>query len=251
MNKKPYFGQPLNFGHWSTDGLIGYWPFVEAGNLVDFSLDRNDGVITGAIWVGDGLFFDGSGDYVDGTFKHAPLATQANTFIIRMRWPFPGTSRVMYEAKDANNDQIIMVNQSSVSNLLNIQRFSNDSSFVFGIPLLGEETVTLACVYSGTGSTYSQVYLNGVPQTDVGGSSFGITGSANQWRLGRRFADTHDVTGDVYDVKVYNRALSASEIQQLYVNPDLPLHQFRPELRIFETVTPTGIPILRRRRECA
>ena len=45
-NKPSLFAQ-LRTGHWSTNGLVGYWPFVEAGNLVDFSPYGNHGVITG------------------------------------------------------------------------------------------------------------------------------------------------------------------------------------------------------------
>ncbi len=52
-DSEPMFGQMLNLGHWSTDGLVFMWRGIEAGNFVDESLSRNHGTISGVTtWSG-------------------------------------------------------------------------------------------------------------------------------------------------------------------------------------------------------
>ncbi|KKK61809.1 hypothetical protein LCGC14_3010640, partial [marine sediment metagenome] len=63
--QKHPFGSLRKDPHWSTKGLVGLWQFKPAGKLIDETSNKNDGTITGATWVAEGLRFDGTDDKVD------------------------------------------------------------------------------------------------------------------------------------------------------------------------------------------
>ena len=79
LPQKPNFGAQLRIGHWSTKGLVGFWPFRKAGNLVDFTPNKNHGTLNGPTWVGDGLSFDGSDKITIG--NKASLKNQNLTYM--------------------------------------------------------------------------------------------------------------------------------------------------------------------------
>ena len=64
---KPFTGSMVRTdGHWSADGLVLFPDFFtgDTGLLHDLSSGDNHGTITGATWQGQGLSFDGVGDFV-------------------------------------------------------------------------------------------------------------------------------------------------------------------------------------------
>ena len=254
-NLKPYIGQPLNLGHWSTDGLVYWSPFTEGNDLVDFSVGKNHQDIIGATWNADHLTFDG-------------LTNRTNIPSIR----FPDkdgdiTLSVIFNptnAGEGGQGRIIDVNSSdltfyfsSVDGGLRLDRSysitNGDWRIVDDLGLFGTIShVTLTHV----GNELPKIYINGLFRTELtqivtiaDGTKDPLDGGSVNFMSNS--ATSRALPGDLYDVKMYNRALLPNEIQQSFINPNLPIHQFRPELRIFEAVAPTGIPILRRRRECA
>ena len=98
-NKPNLFAQ-LRTGHWSTNGLVGYYPFTRAGNLVDFSPNGNHGVITGATWSGEGLGFDGN-DYV--TIPHNPSLNVTIPYSISVTVSQTTDNNLVIFEKNGNN----------------------------------------------------------------------------------------------------------------------------------------------------
>ena len=241
-NIKPYIGQPLNFGHWSTDSLVGHWPLVEAGKIVDFSFGGNNGTNVGAVWEGKHLHSDGT---ASGVLDRNIILSGDFTITLRSQ----RTTDV-----SGNNNGFIFGNTIDGDDYFFFQQGSKFEIQVNGVTPgawadLTDFTTLTTYTLVRRGSTLF-LYLDGVQNVNT--KTLATSNSMTiKSLIGGFSGNTFPYEGNIEYVLFYNRALSASEIMQLYVNPDLPVHQFRPELRIFEAVTPTGIPILRRRRECA
>ncbi len=231
------FGQMLNLGHWSTDGLVFYWRGIEAGNAVDESLYRNDGTITGATWVGDGLSFNGSGDYVSTT-DAIPIG-QTYTFVWRQRIDSTSGQRQPFGLNFSA--------QFFVDDGITLMKVYDGNFLTCTISDIVGEWTTYAFV--GT-PTSRALFRNGVANISDNNATFDYT-SSNTLHIGRRKASVSWWNGGISDFKIYNRTLSASEIQQLYINPDLPMQQ--EPMWWFKAPAPSGIvPIIqahtRRRR---
>ncbi len=232
-DSEPMFGQMLNVGHWATDGLVFYWRGIEAGEAVDESFFGNNGTLLGPTWAGQGLDFDGINDDVL-LGRHSKFlgtsATQPFTVIV---W--------------AKADVIPAVRDGIISSLDNATgavgwdlRLENGglpiNGAVFSIAgnRAGFTTADFIetdwnqyvgrfdgsnieiFVNSILGTTSSTGTINGTNRNIYLGANFfpGTPGSSNADRW---------FDGQIREVSIYNRALSASEIQQLYINPDLPI----------------------------
>lgn len=68
-------------------------------------------------------------------------------------------------------------------------------------------------------STYDgavgKLYINGVLNNSVS-DAFGLPSSTDGWYLGHRWDNTTTLNGFIDDARIYKRALSASEVKQLY-----------------------------------
>ncbi len=241
------FGELLNFGHWSTDGLVFYWRGIEAGEVVDESFFRNHGVITGATWVGEGLLFDAIGEGVDiphnGIFVSSPDIT---VFMV--------VKKLSTSVGFTNIWGINKFGTTASGDLnawtLHLTEGGSDDHFAFTVRIAGSELViasatdlplnvwvTIAGVRSGGDMI---IYRNGVQDNiSTGNSTAAISDGANyDVHIGR--SHTNTLTPDILVATAgfYNRALSASEILDLYINPDLPMQQ-DPIWLLFSP--PTGI----------
>jgi len=67
---------------------------------------------------------------------------------------------------------------------------------------------------SGSDYVYS-IYVDG-KLDDTATNSMGLTATSNGWAIGARYNGTWTYQGLVADVRIYDRALSASEIQAIY-----------------------------------
>ena len=202
-----------------TRGLVGYWSFDGkdmAGNTAyDRSGNANNGTLTNgpkrAIGkIGQGLSFDGSDDYISISNFCPSISNTAGTI---SAWVKPDVDN---QATD-NNDYIF-----------NCQAGHQPSLFILGgsIPDYEFRRFTARTVATtrpranvwvhliATWNTSIQtIYVNGVQEdsdatvstTQSGAGYIGIFGGT-----------TGSWDGLIDDVRVYNRALSASEIQRLY-----------------------------------
>ncbi len=227
------FGQQLNFGHWSTDGLVFLWRGIEAGNAVDESLYRNDGTITGAEWVGDGLRFDGA-DFIDigntmfagfaqvSVVMRLKLDTLANNDALVGGWGNGASTRVLVRLFGAGDLQFFTVTGGQIG---------GDT----GINLSTGVWMQVAVVYDGTTMT---AYRDGV----AGPTTFAQTGNINVATddpvyIGNDLGGSgNGIDGQISDYSIYNRALPTWQIEELTINPDLPMQQDPIWLRYSQAV---------------
>jgi len=204
-------------------GLVGYWSFEEGlgTKAGDMSGRGNNGTLIGSpAWVngkrGRALNFPNTGgdDWVD-------LGTSFNISSV------PFTISAWINPVDyANFNTIIGKRDSWVANDMRFQfqlqqtggsvrldgSPSNIHSFFYSPPT---NTWTFLTAIATVGST--DLYVNGAFQESLGGFTLG-TDSAAQAAIGRNgeALDPDPFRGKIDEVRIYNRALSASEVASLY-----------------------------------
>jgi len=244
------FGQLLNLGHWSTDGLVFYWRGIKAGNAVDESLYRNHGTIMGATWTPEGLDFTNATDHIKINDAKGP--TTSGTAIWRIREDAFVSGGGDFIGKNSNGDYAIYIYNSSGANNIRMLGYNTATGLVIDINLAAMRSVdgtwqTFAATWES--GAFGRLYKNG----KLIGEDAVVAGTLRLiddiW-IGGTGAAALD--GRMSSCIYYNRALSANEIQQLYINPDLPMQQ-DPIWLMYSPAEPSGIvPIIqahnRRRR---
>lgn len=232
LNSKPLPGTPINKLHPLARGLVGYWLLNDGGMLAwDSSGYGNHGILTNmhppTDYVGGkfgkALDFDGVDDYAD--VPNSPeLNNQYVTFLV---WVQCGITD--YTGGDAHIVNKYNTNPATV--ILYID--DDDDTFKFGVRLDGAEgsvqsvaaNVAVDLNWHQVAGTYDgdniKLYIDGVLQTDINSSS-GTIDIDNPNILGIAH---RPVTGGFYfnglidNISIYNRALSAQEIKQLFIEP--------------------------------
>jgi hypothetical protein len=213
--------------------LVGWWcPSLDATGalLLDRSGRNNHGALTNmdpaTDWVVNGgkysLDLDGLNDYIE--FSHsASISFASNSAMSIIAWiklnASSGyrtiiTKRVLSQA----NYELSLNNTSNQFGFFNGSIFTVSS----GAVTVGEWS-QLACTVSSTSGAY---FLNGAAS---GTFSYGI-GAANSGNLfiGREPA-AQFFNGQIDDIRIYNRALTAGEVRQLYTlgRGNMPLRRRR------------------------
>ncbi len=230
---EPMFGQMLNLGHWATDGLVFYWRGIEAGEAVDESFLGNDGTITSTSWVGNGLDFDGANSLVNC----GAGASLANL------WVSGGTLSVRLFAEsygEGDNGRILA--KSTLSNARNgwaLQSRATNSGIAFLIAREADAGIserwlasmslnawhTIIVTYR-IADNVAHIYIDGVEVAENHDTDTAIAtddDAALPFCIGNLPNQERTFDGIIADVKLYNRILSASEVLDLYINPDLPM----------------------------
>jgi len=211
--------------------LISYWKFDEgSGSIAYDSHGSNNGTINGPTWAtgqfNGALNFDGINDYVDVPDDASLRFRQSDSFSICC-WAKPagGTSNKCIFSK---------YRTSSIHNVFGYLLFWSADTLSFRF---GAESSFVGTTIADTGSSTApagewyfvagvynnkdmKIYLDGQP---AGNATFAYdTGSTvpnHNVTIGARGYDsTFDMyfTGEIDDVRIYNRTLTLEEIQQLY-----------------------------------
>ena len=196
-------------------GLVGYWDFEEGTGIraEDNSINNNHGTLTlGPTWtggrVGGGLSFDGENDYVD-----------INSAVISGT---PFTLCTWYNMS-ASNGGTTPVWVGSTANDTNNYQFEIDSSSLIRFHTSGDTNADYT--FSSSLNTWYHVcgvvsgsvkilYFNG---QNVANGTF-ANNTVNRTAIGRKSTPTPSgyFTGKIDEVRIYDRALSATEIYNLY-----------------------------------
>ncbi len=229
---KPTLGTQLDWANPLNSGLAAFWVFNENGGdkVYDLSGNTNTGTLTNIAFpststsgwnpgrLGPAIVFDGADDYI-GVGNTASLSiTQAATV---EAWIYRNTntstrdiivSKGWYAA--GTNGYVFLVRSNylvgNIGDAVSTQSING--------PVISEQVWHhVAFTFDGS---YLKLYLDGssaatpVVQT--------LTPVTNV----RDFIIGFDITGSVYrfngiidSVRVYNRALTDAEIQELYINP--------------------------------
>jgi hypothetical protein len=231
---KSIIGLPGNYLTLSS-GLVGYWPFDgkttnwATGKTNDVSGNANTGTLTGmnlatspvAGKIGQALKFNGTSQYIsiaDGSGTFAPA-----TFSISA-WVKPsitlgssqGVGLFGYNTGSTPTLDFELA-ASGASARWTSTGLSNTSQF-YGIGSLSAGTwYLITLVYDGS---FKRVYVNGVEDSHDAAAATGTLTASTLFTIG---GDLHGsgglaryFPGVIDDVRIYNRALSSSEVQALY-----------------------------------
>jgi hypothetical protein len=204
--------------------LIGHWEFEEgSGTTAHDSAGDNDGTLIGdPCWVAGrignyALYFDGSGDYVNignavmhniarGTFtawvNPTDLRGSCNGYYFK--WIIGANSSAGGELGfRVNSDRSVWASvQSTISDDLSCPIFS----------IIVGSWQHVAITWDGY---YWKLYINGV-QKDVKVHRQGTSNASNTALIGYGWEGC-SWNGKIDEVCIYNRALTAEEIEQLYL----------------------------------
>ncbi|MCK5510965.1 LamG domain-containing protein, partial [Candidatus Parcubacteria bacterium] len=205
-----------------TDGLVGHWTFngedmdwsQSTAEARDTSGNNNHGdVINGALpvigRVGQGMEFDGVDDYVELILDFFGVGTTT-----ACAWVYPDLGPVRISIM-GNTQFVLSLNSTgtvqSTSNGFSNTALSNASA-------CPDDTWSYVCVTRFASDDTTTIYVNGevsgAPNQStpiVSSTFFSAIGS----RAGKA-AYAWGFQGQIDEVRVYNRALSADEIGQLY-----------------------------------
>jgi len=198
--------------------VAGYAPSLgpTGGTLYDLSGNKNHGAITGATWGAGALGFDGS-DYVNVPLTDKLTITDAITLSVWVRRT--SNDYTVHRGIVATNayptPYLLRITQTGGTLLWLVDAASVVS--VAGAVLPLDEWAHVVATYDGANL---RLYRNG----EIEGGPTALTGaidytaediSIGSWRR----ALSEYFIGDIKDCAIYNRALTPSEIKQLYIDP--------------------------------
>ncbi|MCP6719929.1 MAG: prepilin-type N-terminal cleavage/methylation domain-containing protein [Patescibacteria group bacterium] len=212
-----------------SSGLVGHWKFDEATSTAstttyDASGNSNNGTLVGGTsratstcQVSHCLDFDGVNDGVDvGDPSSGVLDFGSNDFTLSA-WVYSANVSGWAWILAKDNSAVdttgwrFGINAANPGRLIFRDRLTPQNDTIGNTSLGLNQWYYVAAVRSGT---TMMVYLNGV--TDGSGTVDGSFDDSNNFRVGRSDFSVDMWQGLIDDVRVYNRALSADEINRLY-----------------------------------
>ncbi|MBI4894662.1 MAG: hypothetical protein HY833_02925 [Candidatus Aenigmarchaeota archaeon] len=204
-------------------GLVGYWNFNEGRgtNITDSSGNGNtERLYGGTSWVsnssckfGGCVSFDGSGDYINGTGINFELSGR-NSASYSIWVKSPGANSLDTVIMYSGNSEIGFSHAGTAG--------ASDHKIYFGA--LGSSVTTntlfndnawhhVVGTYDGT---TMRVYVDGIEEAATSRTG-SFTSNGNYILFAVRHDAAASLRGELDEARVYNRALSPSEIRQLYL----------------------------------
>ena len=227
---KPPLGTLPIIGHPLAQGLVGCWLMNEGGGnmIYDLSGNGNDGTLKGNThWVpgkyGSCLDFPGDGDYVNVP-KDTTLDIDT-VFTISFWVFFDGANGcyILNNYQDGSGRSILIHSDTDGSDQ-SIEVHIDDGSDVTGgqaVDGVSRNEWHHIVVTRNRGVEDCKSYLDGVATTTFTDNTAGTVVSDLDWTFGAQSSATskQELNGKIDNVMIFDRALSASEIQQLYCDP--------------------------------
>ncbi len=223
-------GNVWHFKTWllRDPNLVGWWRFDEGSGAItyDYSARNNNGTVYGAVWttgqINGALNFDGSDDYVEIPDNDNSLDMISQMTIAA--WVKPNDCDNMYciagKQPSGTASEYISGNYTFLiaGGYLNLwHQTDTDGTEIF----YGSTSSITAGVWQHIAVTLKEgdgvkFYINGeltetLPQTEV----FGIVNN-EPVRIGKMKSGDYIFKGALDDIRIYNKALSGTEIQQIY-----------------------------------
>jgi hypothetical protein len=216
------------------DGLVAHWTFDEGSGTIAYdSAGNNDGTIYGATWttgkLGDALSFDGNNDYVQIPNNQSQ---QISTNQITV------SAWINLIANVGNTQRRIVCKQQMGVRSWGLEIFGNGYGNSTGNQVNfhdSDGTTTwyncMSPTHLNTGQWYHvvttdnagaiRIYLDGQLDT-LSNHGYGIPSQINApINISKTNPDfVFFFKGLIDDVRIYNRALSAAEVAQLYAIPE-------------------------------
>jgi len=195
------------------NGLVAWWKFDETSGTVayDSSGNGNDGNLTnGPTWVagkiGGALSFDGVDDFVQTSVASNSLPISISTWIYAH--DISGSHSIVDSdvAGQYGHSLIIGYNPKNGNYQIEFHDGSFDTSHPASLNQWTHAVVQFdskICFFADGIKKFEQTYQKG----NLNGTNF---------RIGRHNSNLHVYAGLIDDVRIYDRALSAEEVQALY-----------------------------------
>jgi type II secretory pathway pseudopilin PulG len=218
---RPVAGGGFVKGYMDDPNLVAYWRLDESAGTTasDTTTNANDGtLINSPTWatghVGGGLLFDGKNDYISVPYNSVFTITSELTLTAWIK-------------SNKFNGSNIILSQGTVANTCNYELWTYNGKLVMGFYNGGWRNITApnalatgtwyhvaaTMEISGTGRLI-RLYQNGV-QVTSGTTTYTPLGNAQGLTIGE-FPTGAYWDGPLDDIRIYNRKLSADEIQQIY-----------------------------------
>lgn len=212
------------------DGLVAYWSFDEgSGTTAQDVIGGNNGTLNGdPNWV-DGisekaLDFDGSGDCVglpssSSLSFNSPSEPFSTSFWIKPDTVIPGEQTILENEDDYFvhlDGGVLNYSKTDSGNLYHNTWQSTNPEISAG------NWAHVVITYDGTGAGGTKMYVNGIGVSVTNGAYHGGgSASGDDFAIGARAYDflSYPYGGKIDEVRIYNRALTAAEIEYLYQNP--------------------------------
>ena len=206
------------------DGLVGYWHFDEGTSSIvyDSSGNNNNGnLINGPNWqsesnckVGKCLSFDGVNDYVsilDSTYLRL---TGDASWLAWVKTSLPNGKRNTVISKTYNNEFDIVIEPDGTISFYHGNGVWEEFQEPAGAKVTASQWTHFAIVRTISNKTVKW-YVNG---EYVGFDDFNTvpTASTQNIQVGSRLGTSDFFNGIIDEVRIYNRALSDSEIKAIY-----------------------------------
>jgi hypothetical protein len=207
-------------------GLVAYFPFT--GNAEDESGRGNRTTVSGPVLTsnrfgiaGRAYFFDGVNDYIEVADTPQITFSNSSDFSISL-WLKTSSSKAnmfpILKYKSSANGYDIAINHSN--NLPGFCPGAGIAAFIVasGSPACVASPINddlwhhLAGIYASDSNKVT-LYLDGIVQTKTGVRSADVAVAAGIMIGG---SGAYSYTGSIDDVRIYNRLLTASEIDSLY-----------------------------------
>lgn len=212
-------------------GLVGWWRFDEGTGTVagDSSGNGNNGTVYGATWVagkyGNASSFNGINDYVQVPDSNSLHITNALTITAWIKTTGSGMTfrnRIVDKWGTNNQGGGWNLNIWDSSGKLGFEQRYWDGSQMLVTGLQGNTVVTdnawhFVCATLDSGTATAKLYVDG--QLDAQSTSFtnALLSNNGNLAIGAFFSSNYNFFNGITDeVQIYNRTLSATEIQTYY-----------------------------------
>jgi len=222
--QKPMLGQQIDWNNPLTKGLVGCWLMNEgAGNIVqDLSGNGNTGTFMGTVaWTagnhGSAISLDGTNSYVTCGNPTSQVTSEFTAIVCSYRSSTASNRRLFcwgdYNAADSPFGMVCNGNDENVDISVAQQYKSN----VAGLSPLNDWGVIAISCRSGT--PY-KIYFNGKYIDEHSQPAANAPTAAHNITIGSGIdGAAAEFIGYISYAMIYNRALSAIEIAELYRNP--------------------------------
>jgi len=201
-------------------GNVGLWHFE--GNANDTSGEGNNGTVTNAVQstgkVGSNAYvFDGDDDYIEVANDSSIQTLSALTISAWVKPTNVGDTyqRVVDKSTGNNGAGGYSLWVKSTNGLIGFALSGSSADNLYSSTALSAST-WYHIVASTDGST-KRIYINGVEDaSDAGAGATPSSSTANLRIGGSAGVASREFAGDIDEVAIWNRALRADEIQQIY-----------------------------------
>ncbi len=211
-----------------SKGLVGYWKMDadqrNTTDTYDSSGYYNHGKITGAVLTNEGRFkegykFDGTYDSMNTSTAMTSMINQTFTYSAWVKSLEPSAGHriiAKYDGGGSDNGAITLDTYNNIR-CLAIGTGAGTSSATSATALQTNKWEYLTCVFNGT---HMSLYRNGA-YVSIGDAISSFAGSTDynvKWTIGQDNdgGDAENWNGTIDEVRIYNRALSDSEVAGLY-----------------------------------